>query len=105
VGMVMDVDHDHKPNELAQYFSKADIILTEGYKRGDKPKIEVFRREIRKEPICKHDKHLVALISDAPVNLDVPRFSPDDIPGLTDFLISYFHLVPAVSPKHREAAQ
>ncbi len=64
VGMVMDVDHDHKLDHLLPLLSGMDIILAEGYKRGDKPKIEVFRREMRKEPICKDDDHLkLSLIS------------------------------------------
>nr|NIR17513.1 molybdopterin-guanine dinucleotide biosynthesis protein B [Desulfobacterales bacterium]NIW15817.1 molybdopterin-guanine dinucleotide biosynthesis protein B [Candidatus Bathyarchaeota archaeon] len=42
IGMVMDVDHDHTLDELASFFSGVDIILTEGYKRENKPKIEIF---------------------------------------------------------------
>ncbi len=104
VGIVMDVDHDNKPDQLMPFLSGVDIILAEGYKRGDKPKIEVFRREIRKEPICKDDDHLVAFISDAPVDLNVPRFLPDDILGLTDFLIIHFDLVPVIPAEQCKAA-
>ncbi len=43
IGMSMDVDHDHKPHELVPFFDGVDIILTEGYKRGDNAKLEVFR--------------------------------------------------------------
>jgi molybdopterin-guanine dinucleotide biosynthesis protein B len=104
IGMVMDVDHDHQPDELATFFPGADIILAEGYKGGNRPKIEIFRPEIRKEPLCKNDNRLIALISDTPVDLGVPRFSRDDIPRLADFLIAHFALTPATSVKDREAA-
>lgn len=104
VGMVMDVDHDLKLDQLVPLLSNVDIILVEGYKRGNKPKVEVFRKEIRKEPVCKGDDNLVALVSDEPVELGVPRFSPDEIPGLTDFLTIHFDLVPAIPAEHREAA-
>lgn len=92
IGMVMDVEHDHTLDELVSLISYVHVILTEGYKREDKSKLEVFRPEVCKEPLCKNDEHLVALISDAPVDIEVPRFSMEDIAGLADFLISHFNL-------------
>ncbi len=97
VGMIMDVDHDHHLDELVFLLSNMDIILAEGYKHTDKPKLEVFRPDVHKEPLLKDDEHLVALISNVAVDLDVPQFSMNDIEGLTDFLITYFGLIPAVS--------
>ena len=41
IGIVMDVDHDHHPDELGVFFSEMDIVLTEGYKRQRRPKVEV----------------------------------------------------------------
>ena len=92
IGMVMDVDYDHKPDELLHLFPVVDIILTEGYKRGHYPKVEIFRSEISKEPLCKDDKNLLALISDSIIDLDVPRFSPKDIDRAAEFLIEHFNL-------------
>jgi molybdopterin-guanine dinucleotide biosynthesis protein B len=54
IGMVMDVDHDHTLDELASFFSGVDIVLTEGYKRENKPKIEIFRREAHTEPVRRY---------------------------------------------------
>jgi molybdopterin-guanine dinucleotide biosynthesis protein B len=104
IGMVMDVDHDHGLDELALLLSDVDVILTEGYKREGKAKMEVFRPEVLGEPLCKEDDRLVALISDAPVDLGVPRFSMNDIDGLADFLITHFELIPTQSVKPRKAA-
>jgi molybdopterin-guanine dinucleotide biosynthesis protein B len=92
IGMVMDVDHDHDLDELSPLLSGVDIILTEGYKGQDKAKLEVFRSEAYPEPLCKDDEHLMALISDTPVDLGVPRFLPDDVKGLADFLMSHYNL-------------
>lgn len=92
IGMVMDVDHDHHPDELKGFFTNVDIILTEGYKQGNKPKLEIFRNNVHEEPLCKNDEHLIALISDMRMDLGVPQFSLDDIDGLADFLISSFDL-------------
>ncbi len=92
IGMVMDVDHDHHPDELTPLLSSVDIILTEGYKNSETPKLEVFRPEICSKPILKDDKNLLALVSDTPFDLDFPRFSTDDVVGLADFLIERFEL-------------
>ena len=92
IGMVMDVEYDHKPDELLSLFNGMDIILTEGYKRGDHSKMEIFRTEIINEPLCKNDKSLLALITDSDVTLDVPIFSLDAIKQIANFLIKQFNL-------------
>lgn len=67
-----------------------DIILTEGHKKQDKPKIEIFRSKVHETPLCKGDEHLVALVSDTSLDLGVPRFELDDINGLADFVEKRF---------------
>ena len=104
VGLVTDVDHDHEVEELAPLLSGMDIILTEGYKREKRTKIEVFREDLHKEPLCRDDKHLIALVSDSPADLDVPQFSTDDIRALTDFLLDHLNLIPFLSAQPRKAA-
>jgi len=92
IGMIRDVSHDHQPDELLPLFPGVDIILIEGFKRANKPKLEIFRPEVTKEPFCKDDKCLLAIISDANLDLNVPRFSTNDVVGVADFLISHFNL-------------
>jgi len=93
IGMIMDVDHDHHPDELKSFFSPVDIILTEGYKQGNKPKIEIFRAGLRDEPLCREDPHLIAIVTDANMDIGVPRFSLEGISDLADFLIRRFKLI------------
>ena len=88
----MDVDHDHTLDELAPFLSGVDIILSEGYKRENKPKVEIFREEIHNSPLSLDDGNLIALMTNADIDLGVPRFSTDDINGLADFLIRHFKL-------------
>ena len=105
IGMVMDVDHDHHLEELKRFLLQMDIILTEGYKRGGSPKVEVFRPEVHGELLCKGEDQLVALVSNVAVDTaGPPRFSMDDIKGLADFLIAYFRLIPDVKAGHWETA-
>ena len=104
IGMVMDVKYDHNLDELVSFFSGMDVILTEGYKQDHKPKLEIFRPEITKEPLCKNDENLLAFISDAPIDFGVPVFSTGDIKGVVDFLIAHFKLIPSVNTDHQKAA-
>lgn len=92
IGMVMDVDHDYTLDELARFYSGVDIILAEGYKKGDKLKVEIFRKEAHSQPLCLNDKTLIALMTDTDVDLGVPRFATSDIRGLAAFLAERFEL-------------
>jgi molybdopterin-guanine dinucleotide biosynthesis protein B len=92
IGMVRDVDHDHDPEELSPFLPDLDIILTEGYKQKGKVKLEVFRPEVNKEPLCRGDELLIAVVSDTSIDLGVPQFPAKDIKGLADFLITRFDL-------------
>jgi molybdopterin-guanine dinucleotide biosynthesis protein B len=69
-----------------------DIILSEGYKGENKPKVEIFREKIHNRPLCLEDGNLIALMTDANIDLGVPQFSIGDVNGLADFLIRYFKL-------------
>jgi len=92
IGMVMDVDHDHSPDELRKFFNNVNVILTEGYKKQNRPKVEIFRAKIHDEPLCRSDDNIVAVMSDIPVELKVRRFALDDVVGLADFLVERFGL-------------
>jgi len=104
IGMVRDVDHDHNLEELTPLFSGMDIILAEGFKMSSVPKLEIFRPEAYKDPICKNDRNLLALISEVPLDLGVPRYSFENVEGVANFLISNFKLEPkAPEILHRAA--
>ena len=94
IGMVMDVDHDHHPLELVPLLGVMDIVLVEGFKRVDLPKIEVFRPENKKPAACRNDRNLLAVVSDAHLDWSVPQYAANDIEGLAEFVIDHFRLVP-----------
>ncbi len=87
VAMVADVDREHGPEALLGLMSAMDIVLAEGYKRSLLPKIEVYRPETGKQPACKGDPHLLAVVSTDATDWGVPCFAPTDSDGLVDFLI------------------
>ncbi|MEW5722949.1 MAG: molybdopterin-guanine dinucleotide biosynthesis protein B [Thermodesulfobacteriota bacterium] len=91
LALVKDTDRDHGLDELLAYFDGCDLVLTEGYKRERKPKIEVYRSEAHPEPLCRGDENLIALVSDEDLDLGVPRFGLEDAAGLARFLKDRFH--------------
>jgi molybdopterin molybdotransferase len=97
VAVIKDVEAEETLDGLAsKYFQDADIILTEGYKKQHKPKIEVFRSQVHDKPLCRKDDSLVALLSDIPLDLGVPRFELDDIKGLADLVEERFLAKPSI---------
>ena len=92
IGMVRDVDYDHQPHELLPLFSGMDIVLIEGFKRANLPKIEVHRQENKKMPACKDDPLLLAVVSNAPLQWGVPVYSFENIEALADLIMTKFAL-------------
>ena len=72
-------------DEIAHFIGEdCDIILTEGFKQGDAPKIEVHRREVG--PPLSTVRKLIAIVTDEPLETETRQFSPQDIKGLADLL-------------------
>ena len=67
-----------------------DIVLTEGYKSGSKPKIEVFRSAAHSRPVCTDADNRVALVSDIEIDVNVPCFDIDDVTAVADFVEETF---------------
>lgn len=97
VASIRRVEQEPTLDELAATITEVDIILTEGYKRSDKPKIEVVRAARSSEPICAPEE-LVALATDVPIALEVPQFDLNDAQGLAGLLEARF-LSQHVTPK------
>lgn len=75
------------------FFGEVDLVLTEGFKRSARPKIEVHRRERSATLLCRgaeHDPTLFAVASDEPLALDVPVFDINDVSGLCNLIEARF---------------
>jgi len=92
MALIQDVDHDPGLDELIVYFRGLDLVLAEGYLRESRPKVEVFREAVQREPLCRGDGNLIALVTEATLDLEVPRFLPEDGAGLASFLKRHFRL-------------
>jgi molybdopterin-guanine dinucleotide biosynthesis protein B len=75
---------------LIRYFDDVDLLITEGYKRENKPKIEVLRAAVGSELLCRHDPGLVAVATDANLDVHVPVFRLDDPAAIAGFIEQRF---------------
>ena len=66
-----------------------DIVISEGYKFDNKPKIEVFRSEVS-DRILSDEKDLVALVTDRKFDINVPQFSFDEAEGIVELIIDKY---------------
>jgi molybdopterin-guanine dinucleotide biosynthesis protein MobB len=87
VAVIRDVDRDYGIDEIRdRYVEDVDIILVEGYKKNDFPKIEVFRSALGHELLSKEQDKLFAIASDRPLAVDVPWLDINDARGIVDMV-------------------
>ena len=86
IALVKDDKTDYI-EKMSAYLSDMDIILAEGFKKQNLPKIEVFRTEsMHKNPLCMEDENLIAFVTDSGYKPDVPVFGLEDITGIAAFI-------------------
>ncbi len=73
-------------DEIAAGIHDVDLILTEGFKRGGKPAVEVVRAEKGLDLLCEPPQ-LVAVATDTWLDaLIVPQFNLEDVSAIADFI-------------------
>lgn len=75
--------------ELITLFPDADLILLEGFKGSDWPKVEVVRSGNSEAPVC-NSSTLLALVTDLTISLPgVPVLGLEDTKGLAELVLEY----------------
>jgi len=98
LALIREVDHDADLTELRdKYIQDVDLILSEGFKKNNQPKIEVFRKEKEEGLLCNKEDNLLAIASNHPLDAGVPCFDINDARGLVDLIEEKFlkHQKPA----------
>ncbi len=81
------------PTELGELIGGGvDLVITEGFKRAENPKIEVWRHADQAEPACLDDPNLIGLVTCHECSLNVPMFRLDDYQAVAELIITYFGL-------------
>jgi molybdopterin-guanine dinucleotide biosynthesis protein MobB len=89
VVLIKTVTAEPDLNEIARFFGEDyDIILAEGFKQSQAPKVEVHRKAAG--PPLSLVNNLIAIATDEPLETKARQFSLNDIKGLADFLESGF---------------
>jgi hypothetical protein len=71
--------------KVVSYFTGVNLVLNEGYKRGDKPKIH--RKEVLPELLCGQGENFVVVEKNSHFYIDYAQFGWVDIEALADFII------------------
>ena len=74
---------------INQINNDADIILIEGLKNMDYPKIEVHQKKVSKEILCEKDSKIIAFVSDLLLDLKIPCFDINNINSIVNFIVEY----------------
>lgn len=87
--LMAELRGDKEPDlaELLARLSPVDLVLIEGYKRDDHPKIEAHRAVSGNPLIAPGDQTVVAVASDTKLVLDRPVFELDDTKSIADFIL------------------
>ena len=85
ISMVKESDWE-TIGHLEVYFHDMDLVIAEGFKKENKPKIEIFRTTQRAKPLCVDNNSLIAFVTDSDIDLKVPKFGLGEIKKLGDFI-------------------
>ncbi len=90
MAMFADVSDQMKVEEVRDRFldGSYDLIIAEGWKNEGYPKIVIIREQAGEIPISQEG--LLAVVSDKPVDLNVPVFGLDDVPAVASLIMTHF---------------
>ena len=73
---------------------KTDIILVEGFKKENFPKIELYRKAIGKEILFYNDSNIVAIASDENIKIEnnIHKLDLNDPQQIVDYIINFLSL-------------
>lgn len=72
--------------ELAKYFDDVDLVIAEGFKAGEFPKIEVYRAGNDAPPLYRSVGPVIAVVTDADISVPVRRFDFDQVVELAEMI-------------------
>ena len=89
--LISEIDDESDPLALAKkYFSGSDIIIIEGFKEGNVPKIEVIG-DSDEPPLFLTDKNIQMLVTDRSFTTDIPVFKRNDIELIKEAIENIFY--------------
>jgi molybdopterin-guanine dinucleotide biosynthesis protein B len=93
IAIIRDVEREVPLKEIVhRYIEDVDVVITEGYKKEDVPKIEIFRAGRKTLPLCFDDDTILAVVTDEHIETSIPQFRMSDIKNVAKFIDSVLQL-------------
>ncbi|MFM1891829.1 MAG: hypothetical protein RLZ44_906 [Pseudomonadota bacterium] len=96
VALIREYEHERAEPSLSDALAMVDpqgmdLVLVEGFKREDLPKIELCRPSRGKPLMCGRDANIIAVASDGPVELprDLPLLDLNSPPQVAAFILRW----------------
>ncbi len=91
LAVIKDVEQEWAPDRIiASYLIDHDVVITEGYKTGALPKIEVVRAANSTTPATIDDASLLGYVTDVELDTEKTLFGLDDFTAVADFIMERF---------------
>ncbi|WP_341367970.1 molybdopterin-guanine dinucleotide biosynthesis protein B [Yoonia sp. BS5-3] len=74
--------------DLLTQLAPVDLVLVEGYKRDNHPKVEAYRAETGNPMLAQDDPTVRAVATDTPITIDRPVFDLNDTKAIADFILA-----------------
>ena len=87
--MIIKEQKDTEEEELISYFSEADIIILEGFKYSDYPKIEIVRKGNSTECVCKEETILAVATDIEDFKSSINTVNLNDIDSIVNLIIEF----------------
>lgn len=89
MAIIEKVKEAYKLDNIIEKIENVDIIITEGYKDENKPKIEIIRKGISEAIISRQDE-LFAIVTDFSLEVKVPQFEFNQLDELVNLIEEEF---------------
>ena len=90
--LMHELGNDIEPplDQLLKKFQSCDLVLIEGFKLGDFPRLEVWRAAIGKSPLWPEMSTTLAIATDDPVaGSDIPILTLSNVSLIADFVFQH----------------
>jgi len=92
LAFIKNVEHDLGIEEILPSIGTGfDIVLVEGFRKSEIPKIEVYRKNLGGNLICSPTE-LSLVVTDEPLDLAIPQLPWENVAGIADFIEKEFVL-------------
>jgi molybdopterin-guanine dinucleotide biosynthesis protein B len=85
MALIRTLDEEMPLDDVVGLMGDVDLVITEGYKRGSRPKVEVSRQARGTDLLCSAEE-LIGIMADYVVDMAVPQFALDDAAGVVNLL-------------------